>query len=178
MERMKTGLDALAVFLLFATATTTAAGQETSEMRCRGGGFWIETVGSRIASNGETMLTLSLKFNSTAQWVPSVSLSATHEIPAHWVLGRSSCAWLANDNGGPYGSAKPGEIRFETPANAQLKQKLHGSEVDTSPTAAESYPDARSIPEYLKDSNHYWTFHIVRPVCEPTNIAAARQAEL
>src|SRR5688500_10544491 len=94
--------SSLAVFLLVVTATI-ASGQETSEMRCRGGGLWMETVGSRIASTGETIVTLSLKYNYTAQWVPSVPLSATHEIPAHWVLYRASCAWLANDNGGPYG---------------------------------------------------------------------------
>ena len=30
--------------------------------------------------------------------------------------------------------------------------------MDTSPTAAETYPDARTIPEYLNDPNHYWSF--------------------
>src|SRR5688572_5467786 len=159
---------ALAVFFLVTTATL-AGGQETSEMRCRGGGFSIDTVGTRTYSTGETILTLALRFNYTAQWVSSVYISATHEIPAHWELGRSSCAWLGTSNGGPYESAKPAEIRFETPANAQLKQRLHGSEVDTSPTAAERYPDARTIPEYLRNSNHYWTFHISNLVCAPAN---------
>jgi hypothetical protein len=37
--------------------------------------------------------------------------------------------------------------------NSQLKQKMHGSPVDASPTAAERYPDAQTIPEYMKDRN-------------------------
>lgn len=55
-------------------------------------------------------------------------------------------------------------IRFETEANAQLKETLHGSKVDTSPTAAERYPDARTIPAYMNDPNHYWSFFGVKKV--------------
>jgi hypothetical protein len=55
-------------------------------------------------------------------------------------------------------------IRFETPANAQLKQQLHGTPLDTSPTAAERFPDAQTIPIYLRDSRHYWSFFGARPV--------------
>ncbi len=60
-----------------------------------------------------------------------------------------------------------GKVRFasgfETFANAQLKQELHGSAIDTSRTAAERYPDTQTIPPSLKDSNHYWTFFGARP---------------
>jgi hypothetical protein len=35
---------------------------------------------------------------------------------------------------------------------------LHGSSVDRSSTAAESYPDVNTIPVYLKSDNHYWSF--------------------
>jgi hypothetical protein len=49
-------------------------------------------------------------------------------------------------------------ISFETPANAQLKQKLRGEPIDSTATAAERFPDALTIPEYLKDSTHCWSF--------------------
>ena len=44
------------------------------------------------------------------------------------------------------GDGGPLRIRFETVANAQLKPQLHGTPVDRSSTAAESYPDVNTIP--------------------------------
>jgi hypothetical protein len=55
---------------------------------------------------------------------------------------------------------EPTQIRFETVDNAQLKQRLSGTAVDTSPTAAESYPDAITIPKYLGNPEHYWSFFV------------------
>ena len=31
---------------------------------------------------------------------------------------------------------------------------------DSSPAAAERYPDSQNVPEYLKDENHYWRFFV------------------
>jgi hypothetical protein len=56
---------------------------------------------------------------------------------------------------------EPGKIWFITASNAQLKQMQSGGTVDRSSTAAERYPDVRSIPEYLKDPAHYWTFSVM-----------------
>lgn len=152
--------DALAVFFLIATAITTASGQESQEIRCRGGGFGFDTVGTKIASSGETILTMSLRFFNTSSWVQVEHLPGGYVRGGYERLIPPSCAWVSPGDGSyePIGFGRA--IRFETPANAQLKQRLHGSEVDTSPTAAERYPDARSIREYLRDPNHYWSFFI------------------
>lgn len=148
-------LPLVAVVLLTAAATTVG-GQDTSEIRCRGGALRFDTVGTRIAPTGETMLTLSLHFSRT--WSYGFGFS-------HWSLGTSACAWIHKyKHDSLYEPTGLREIRFETPANAQLKQKLHGSEVDTSATAAEQYPDARSIPVYMKHPNHLWSFDIVSQV--------------
>jgi hypothetical protein len=144
-----------------------AAEPESTEIRCRGGGFYFETVGSRIDSTGETVLTIALHFNYTLTWVNSEILTSGQVIQQHWNFNPSSCAWVQSGERGPYlplSREEIGEIRFETPANAQLKETLHGSQVDRSPTAAERYPDARTIPAYMNDPNHYWNFFVVKPV--------------
>ena len=121
-----------------------------SEIRCRGyshpGGseYVFFTINSRPGTTGETIVTYEMAF--TPNTVPAGENSEGLR-PGH-------CAWInrtLSDNG-------PLRIRFETVANAQLKQKLQGVPVDTSPTAAESYPDATSIPRYLKVDSHYWSF--------------------
>jgi hypothetical protein len=42
----------------------------------------------------------------------------------------------------------------------QQAEARHGSPVDRSPTAAERYPDAQNLPQYLSNSDHYWTFWV------------------
>jgi hypothetical protein len=42
----------------------------------------------------------------------------------------------------------------------QQAEARHGSPVDRSPTAAERYPDAQNVPQYLSSSDHYWTFWV------------------
>jgi hypothetical protein len=140
---------------------------DTSEIRCRGGGFYFETVGSRVTSSGDTMLTLSLHFNYSLTWADREILPNGEVIQPHWNFNPSSCAWVQSGERGPYrplSREELGEIRFETPANDQLKQTLHGTPVDRSPTAAERYPDAQTIPKYLSDANHYWSFYIATSV--------------
>jgi hypothetical protein len=82
----------------------------------------------------------------------------------HWEFGGAKCTWIGTGDQGPYqplSPEEPREIRFETLENAQLRQQLHGTPLDTSPTAAERFPDAQSIPAYMKDRNHYWSFFVV-----------------
>jgi hypothetical protein len=121
-----------------------------SEIRCRGyshvGGseYVFFNIGSRPGSAGETIVVYEMAF--TPNTVPAGENSEG--------LRPGMCAWInrtISDNG-------PLRIRFETVANAQLKQRLQGVPVDTSPTAAESYPDVNSIPRYLKVESHYWSF--------------------
>jgi hypothetical protein len=145
---------------------------EALELRCRGGStaagggafLAFETVGSRVSSSGETILSISLRFMGTAVWADQEFGTGGRLISdRHWDLGGSKCTWIDSSDRGPYrplSPEEPREIRFETPANAQLKQQLHGTPVDTSPTAAERYPDAQSIPAYMKLQNHYWSFFV------------------
>lgn len=69
-------------------------------------------------------------------------------------LQPGDCAWADR----PIGETGPFRIRFEIVANAQLKQQLRVDPVDRSSTAAESYPDVKTVPIYLKGENHYWSF--------------------
>jgi hypothetical protein len=145
-NRLNSGLGA-------ATSETTAGPAERAasrEIRCRGysraGGseyvFFI--IDSRPGQAGETLVTYEMAFTpgTRAAGVRGEGLQP------------GNCAWADRpiDEKGPY------RIRFETVANAQLKQQLHGSQVDRSSTAAESYPDVKSLPIYLKGENHYWSF--------------------
>lgn len=72
-------------------------------------------------------------------------------------LAPGSCAWTDRTAMPP----EPGKIWFITASNAQLRQMQSGTTVDRSPTAAERYPDVRSIPKYLEDPAHFWTFAVV-----------------
>ena len=71
-------------------------------------------------------------------------------------LAPGSCAWTDRTAMPP----EPGKIWFVTASNAQLRQMQSGVPVDRSPTAAERYPDVRTIPEYLKNPAHYWRFTV------------------
>lgn len=55
----------------------------------------------------------------------------------------------------------PVGIWFDTVANARQKPMLSGG-VGPLSTAAERFPDAETIPEYLKSPNHYWRFTAVK----------------
>jgi hypothetical protein len=77
-------------------------------------------------------------------------------------IGPGMCAWV--ERGG--GAAEPGRIEFITSANAQVNQIRNGSAVDRTPTAAERFPDANTIPAYMRDASHFWTFTVART--EPT----------
>jgi hypothetical protein len=122
----------------------------SNEIRCRGysrpGGseYVFFTISSRPNSTGETNVTYEIAFT------PGMQAAGTRGEG----LRPGECAWVDR----PIGDAGPLRIRFETVANAQLKQQLHGSAVDRSATAAESYPDVKTIPIYLKGDNRYWSF--------------------
>jgi len=55
---------------------------------------------------------------------------------------------------------EPYEIFQEIISFGQLKEELHGSAIDRSPTAAERFPDAKNVPQYLSDAKHYWSFFV------------------
>ena len=133
----------------------TTAGPSTDrvvsrEIFCRGysrpGGaeYVFSTINSRPSSTGETLVTYEIAFSPGTQ---AAGLRGEGLQPGNCAFGDR-----------PIPGSGPYRIRFETVANAQLKQSLHGSTVDRSSSAAESYPDVNTIPVYLKGENHYWNF--------------------
>jgi hypothetical protein len=138
-----------------ADAVREAAAAPSNEIRCRGYGrpggsaYVFFTINSRASPTGETIVTYEMAFT------PSVKAAGSRGEG----LRPGECGFVDR----PVSELGPYRIRFETVANAQLKQKLHGSPMDTSPTAAERFPDAQTIPAYLKDPNHYWRFYVADP---------------
>lgn len=119
-------------------------------LRCRGGnGLSFQTVNNRADVTGFTISTVELTFSPSAK-------------AAGEGLQPGECALIERafylDEVGQV--REPVRVRFETPANAQLRQQQNGSPVDRSPTAAESYPDAMTIPVYMQSANNYWTFNV------------------
>jgi len=151
MKRLIPGLTSALFysFILVAAATTIVAqdGTPSNEIRCRGGGNLIFTT-----EHAKTDSTGSAIYIELLTFEPAPVAAG----PNGAGLKPGQCSWVNRPMN------RGGLIRFETPANAQLKQKLHGSAVDTSPTAAERYPDARSIPAYMRDPDHYWSFTIAK----------------
>jgi hypothetical protein len=72
------------------------------------------------------------------------------------MLTPGQCSWV--DRG--FRPGEPTQIRLEIVSFAQQQQALHGSPVDRTPTAAERYPDAQNVPQYLSSSDHYWSFWV------------------
>jgi hypothetical protein len=137
--------------------------EPSTEIRCRGGAFpaggfagdiplEFITVGSRLTSTGETINIIHL-----SSFASPYAAGARSE-----GLWPGECSWVDRPPDIP--DYRFFGLGFETPANAQLRQQLHGTPVDTSPTAAERFPDAQSIPAYMNDPNHYWSFFGVRQV--------------
>jgi hypothetical protein len=128
--------------------TTPAAEEpEYRELRCRGSSAMQIKVGEWYPSSaGEPRMKMVVNFNlvdkPTDRWGTN--------------LRPGACAY-ADRPGTILGVS---ELHQVIVAFGQLKQKLNGSAVDTSPTAAERFPDAQNVPEYLKDSDHYWSFFV------------------
>ena len=119
--------------------------QQSYEMRCRGGGLRLNSTAGRTLSTGEQMMNMTLDF-----------AAGTQGAGAYKTLNPGQCSWI--DRG--FRKGEPTQVRFEIVYFAQQQQARHGSPVDRSPTAAESYPDAQNIPQYLTSSDHYWSFWV------------------
>ena len=144
----KTGTEAIA-------ALKNNDPSDINEIRCRGYGetggseYVFFTINSRPSPTGETIITYEMAFTPSAKAAASRGEG----------LRPGECSFVDR----PISERGPYRIRFETPANAQLRQQLHGTPLDPSPTAAERFPDAQTIPAYLKDPNHYWSFFGAKP---------------
>lgn len=122
--------------------------QVTYQLLCRGigGGMSFRKGESVRSSTGEDIVTVQLTFKKSGKAAGAQGAG----------LDPGQCSWIDR----PINEREPFKLQFETRANAQLKQVLNGSTVDRSPTAAERYPDATSIPEYMKDQSHYYSFKV------------------
>ncbi|HJX92624.1 MAG TPA: hypothetical protein VJ372_19145, partial [Pyrinomonadaceae bacterium] len=134
----------------YGAITATNSTGNPYEIRCRGGrdAFIFTPESSKQDSTGSTVIIELLTFEPSSR--PAG--------PGGEGLNPGQCSWVDRPMNERF------LIRFETPANAQVKQTLHGSQVDTSPTAAESFPDVNTIPQYLRSENHYWSFFGAKPV--------------
>jgi hypothetical protein len=132
-----------------------AISSDVYELRCRGGkDLTFPATGTyKTHSSGAVIVSLELSFSPGLQTAGANSQ----------LLSPGECALVTR----PFYRDEVGQIReplsvkFETPVNAQLKQTQSGSAVDKSPTAAERFPDAITIAEYLTNPNHFWSFQVV-----------------
>jgi hypothetical protein len=120
--------------------------QTSYELRCRGGALKFNSTPGRTASSGEQMMNMTIDFAAGTQ-------GASARTP---ILTPGQCSWV--DRG--FRPGEPTQIRLEIVSFAQQQQALHGSPVDRTPTAAERYPDAQNVPQYLSSSDHYWSFWV------------------
>lgn len=126
------------------TEMVGVAGARQEELLCRGGPSLGFTKGSVV---GDNRVEMQLDYKVSPN--PPGSVGAG--------LAPGTCAWI-----NPVGIVKPpAQIQFTTAGNAQLSQTLRGDPVDRSPTAAEKWPDVNTIPIYMSDPNHYWSFKTV-----------------
>jgi hypothetical protein len=124
-----------------APATPTEVRRE--RLRCRGGSGLAF---SRHGGAGQNQVLMKLAY----------SPAATAAGPIGAGLAPGTCAWAQRESG----TKEPGKVAFVTARNAQLEQVRRGEKVDRSTIAAETWPDAQSIPVYMADPAHYWTFTI------------------
>ena len=114
------------------------------DLICRGGTTGFTFGGGTDAGNNLARVVLGYRVSPTVPGPIGAGLSA------------GTCAWTDRTAMPP----EPGQIAFITARNAQIKQAQSGS-IDRTATAAERYPDVSTIPEYLKDPAHYWTFSVM-----------------
>lgn len=120
---------------------------EYRELRCRGSSAMRIQVGEgRSTSIGEQMMNMVVTIDPVHK--PTDQSGSN--------LQPGQCAFADWTMPG----AMPSLIQQEIVAFGQLKQQLHGSAIDTSPTAAERFPDGQNVPQYLKVSSHYWSFFV------------------
>jgi len=120
--------------------------EQSYELRCRGGGLKFNSATGRTSSSGEQMMNMTIDFAVGTQGAGTGKPN----------LNPGQCSWI--DRG--FRPGEPPQIHLEIVSFGQLAETRHGSPVDRSPTAAERYPDAQNVPQYLSSSDHYWTFWV------------------
>lgn len=130
-----------------APTATTKAPTQVRELYCRGGSGLQFRVHQTPSPRQQLYVTMALRYRR--------SRPAPAGTDFRMRLDPGSCSWNA-----PAGPIEPGEVFFDTYANAQAGQVRQGVPVDRSPAAAATYPDKDSIPLYMKDSRHFWIFYV------------------
>ena len=148
---LRSTLSGIIIFLLSASFVFSETGspmpmQQSYELRCRGGGLKFNSTPGSTSSSGEQMMNVTIDFVAGTQGAGTRKPN----------LNPGQCSWI--DRGLRQG--EPPQIRLEMVYFAQQQQARHGSPVDRSPTAAERYPDAQNVPQYLANSDRYWTFWV------------------
>lgn len=155
---MKTLLVALTLSLLAVVIAATerisskaeafdpAMMQQSYELRCRGGGLKFNSTPGSTSSSGDQMMNMTVDFTAGTQAAGGRAEN----------LKPGQCSWV--DRG--FRNGEPSQIRLEIVYFAQQQQMRHGSPVDRSPAAAESYPDAQNLPQYLSNADRYWSFWV------------------
>jgi len=116
------------------TFDPTMSMQQSYELRCRGGGLKFNSTAGSTSSSGEQMMNMTVNFTAGTQAAGGRGEN----------LKPGQCSWV--DRG--FRNGEPTQIRLEIVYFAQQQQARHGSPVDRSPTAAESYPDAQNVPPW------------------------------
>jgi len=115
--------------------------QTTYKLLCRGGGSMTTQRGGPVPdANGVEMVVIVLRF--------ARSIKAAG--PQGQGLEPGQCSWIDR----PLNQREPVELRFKTHLHAPPNPGKGGK----ASSEAERFPDAFSIPEYLKDENHYYSF--------------------
>lgn len=117
----------------------------SNELRCRGG-IRFQVTDGRTNSSGEATSYVNVYLKPAAQAAGAGGRR----------LQPGQCAF-------PDRALRPDEpdtIFLEIVSNGQIRQQLQGTPVDTSPTAAERYPDAQNIQQYMADPGNYWSFFV------------------
>lgn len=121
--------------------------QPFQELRCRGGAeLRIIVNDGRTTAIGEQTKIMVVTFTPSAQPAD----------PSGRNLHPGQCAFPQRT----VRTNEPIQIVQEIVYFAQLNRQRHGDPVDTSPNAAEKYPDAQNVPKYLGDAKHYWIFFV------------------
>lgn len=129
--RVETGLS----------VSRTIPAQTTFPLLCRGGGNMTTQRGGPVPdANGVEMVVIVVRFSRSAR--PATANASG--------LKPGQCAWIDR----AVNFREPNELRFKVPLHAEAAPGTGGK----ASTAAERAADAFSVPDYLKDDTHYYTF--------------------
>lgn len=115
--------------------------QKTFQLLCRGGGNMTTQRGGPVPdANGVEMVVIVVRFSRSAR--PAKANGSG--------LKPGQCAWIDR----AVNFREPNELRFKVPLHAEAAPGTGGK----ASTAAERAADAFSVPDYLKEDTHYYTF--------------------